>query len=96
MAAKATATARFLRHHVMRCRRSLATPLATAVAVAVDTISDTAQYYIISGLILWLTFKVVDFDYRFKIFVFLFILFFPGQCNTSLVSTLQGACQTGR
>ena len=41
--ATATATARFPRHHALRYRKSLATPLATAVAVAVATKADTVN-----------------------------------------------------
>ena len=42
LAATVTATARFTRHHALRYRTSLATPLATAVAEAVGANSDTA------------------------------------------------------
>ena len=41
MAATATAKATFPRHHALRCRTSLATHLATAVAVAVGANSGT-------------------------------------------------------
>ena len=41
-AAPATAAARCPRHHALRCRTSLATHLATVVAVSVAAISDTA------------------------------------------------------
>ena len=40
LAATATAMARFPRHRALRYRTSLATPLATAVAVAVETNLD--------------------------------------------------------
>ena len=40
LAASATATARFPRHHALRCRTSLATHLATVVAIPVDATLD--------------------------------------------------------
>ncbi len=42
LAATATALARFPRHHVLKYSTSLATPLATVVAVAVASNSDMA------------------------------------------------------
>ena len=44
LAATATATARLPRHHALRYRTSLAAPLGTAEAVAVDANRDTALY----------------------------------------------------
>ena len=41
LAATTTATARFLRHYVLKQEKSLGTPLATAVAVDVATVSET-------------------------------------------------------
>ena len=40
------ATTRFPRHHALRYRMSLATPLATAVAVDVETNSDTEDKFL--------------------------------------------------
>ncbi len=41
LAATATATAKFLHHHVLKYRTSLATPLATVIAIAVTVYLDT-------------------------------------------------------
>ena len=64
LAATVTATARFTRHHALRYRTFLTTPLATVTAVA--TKSDTALYYGERQILMFLSKKSTKVSTYFK------------------------------